>query len=441
MNLPAKLLADFAASYDREKTLAACEPKSLAGGVIGMVLILLVPAWIPAVARHGGIHAHWACFGLFVAAVACSYGFYRTDGRGLRAHLFTAVDTILSQTALTIAVLTTVGHVRNAYAVLQGIVLLAIHARGYGLTWLFALVLAIPMVLVPMVAAAVFGVDQEVLIFSVGAYSVALWVSNVTRMERAASAKSAELRQAVVASDTVATQSLDVALTRTALTIGDTLHELRNHLGVIGSGLEFLNESTDGDPDRRGALDDSIDSYQKARSVLETAISKLKRSHSQLASPFDAIRPLRELANDSGLRALELQMQGDAELFLVRGEEEGWRMVLTNLARNALKAGARRARLVWRLETAGKSLRIDLNDDGPGISPDIAADLFKPFASKTEGGTGLGLYLSRRQIELMGGTISVSSKPGEGACFTIVLPGRVGRVVPLREQSAASPGG
>lgn len=116
-------------------------------------------------------------------------------------------------------------------------------------------------------------------------------------------------------------------------------------------------------------------------------------------------------------------------------------MVLTNLARNALKAGARRARLVWRLETAGKSLRIDLNDDGPGISPDIAADLFKPFASKTEGGTGLGLYLSRRQIELMGGTISVSSKPGEGACFTIVLPGRVGRVVPLREQSAASPGG
>jgi len=100
--------------------------------------------------------------------------------------------------------------------------------------------------------------------------------------------------------------------------------------------------------------------------------------------------------------------------------------VLRNLLRNARQAGATRATVELKLETAARSVLITVQDDGPGIAPEQVQKLFQPFV--TDGkptGTGLGLYLCRRYIELMQGDMSVHSKPGSGACFTLRLPGRV----------------
>ena len=69
---------------------------------------------------------------------------------------------------------------------------------------------------------------------------------------------------------------------------------------------------------------------------------------------------------------------------------------------------------------------ITVTDDGPGIAAEQSAKLFQPFVTGGKpAGTGLGLYLCRRYIELMQGDIAVHSKPGEGASFTLRLPGRV----------------
>ncbi|MBM3334125.1 HAMP domain-containing histidine kinase, partial [Candidatus Sumerlaeota bacterium] len=69
-------------------------------------------------------------------------------------------------------------------------------------------------------------------------------------------------------------------------------------------------------------------------------------------------------------------------------------------------------------------LVVKIADTGPGIEPAHLARLFEPFFStrQDEGGSGLGLYISRGIVEDLGGTIRVSSQAGKGAAFEIALP-------------------
>ena len=65
---------------------------------------------------------------------------------------------------------------------------------------------------------------------------------------------------------------------------------------------------------------------------------------------------------------------------------------------------------------------IEVADDGPGIPPELRDRLFDPFVSTKDGGTGLGLALTHQIVRDHGGTITVTSPPGEGATFAIALP-------------------
>ncbi|MEO7243800.1 MAG: PAS domain S-box protein, partial [Rubrivivax sp.] len=101
--------------------------------------------------------------------------------------------------------------------------------------------------------------------------------------------------------------------------------------------------------------------------------------------------------------------------------------VLLNLVNNALKFTAQ-GEVRIEVERAGRELLLRVHDTGIGIAAAALAGLFQPFRqvdnslARTHEGTGLGLYLSRRLTELMGGRISVESTPGQGSCFTVSLP-------------------
>jgi signal transduction histidine kinase len=92
-----------------------------------------------------------------------------------------------------------------------------------------------------------------------------------------------------------------------------------------------------------------------------------------------------------------------------------------NLLLNAVQACAGGGLVRLRV-TNGRPIRIDIADNGCGMSPEQLQRIFEPFVSMRQGGTGLGLFLSLNFARAWGGGISVTSAPGAGSTFTIAIP-------------------
>ncbi|MEY4555916.1 MAG: hypothetical protein RL093_1035 [Pseudomonadota bacterium] len=143
-------------------------------------------------------------------------------------------------------------------------------------------------------------------------------------------------------------------------------------------------------------------------------------------------------------KGLKLRVEGAASIPAgVRGDPMRVRQVLNNLISNAMKftaTGSITLRLnAWSEEPGGHAVLIEIADTGPGLTGDQMARLFTPFdqtmdgVSALHGGTGLGLAISRQLAELMGGRLTVRSRPGAGAQFTLalrLLPGEVVAAAP-----------
>lgn len=149
---------------------------------------------------------------------------------------------------------------------------------------------------------------------------------------------------------------------------------------------------------------------------------------------------LRELLNQTTrlwrgparAKGLKLRVEGAASIpAAVRGDPMRVRQVLNNLISNAMKfteTGSITLRLkAWSEEPGGHAVLIAVEDTGPGMTVEQVARLFTPFdqtmagVSAQHGGTGLGLAISRQLAELMGGRVTVRTRPGEGASFTLSL--------------------
>ena len=126
--------------------------------------------------------------------------------------------------------------------------------------------------------------------------------------------------------------------------------------------------------------------------------------------------------------ALESDIEEDAEL---ETDAPKLRQVLINLFANAVKFTETGSISVRAKSLNADQLQIEVEDTGIGIDPQDFERIFEPFRqlepsmTRTSGGTGLGLAVSRRFVELLGGRIEVSSRPGSGTLFTITLPKKV----------------
>ncbi len=153
-------------------------------------------------------------------------------------------------------------------------------------------------------------------------------------------------------------------------------------------------------------------------------------------------------ATDAGVRQIPLPDE-DLPLCML-GDPTRLRQVRVNLLSNAVKYNRRGGTVRLRIGDAGDGTAwIEVEDDGPGIAPEQQPRLFEPFErlGREHGaieGSGIGLALSRRLIELMDGRIEVDSAPGRGSRFRIRLPSAPApsapraREAPGRPMSAAS---
>src|SRR5262249_24087940 len=129
----------------------------------------------------------------------------------------------------------------------------------------------------------------------------------------------------------------------------------------------------------------------------------------------------------AGRRDIVLGRAIDEPLGTIRADERKVKQVLLNLLSNALKFTPEGGRIDVRAAMSEGLAEISVADTGGGIAPEDQEAIFEEFrqvgtADKKVEGTGLGLALARKFIELHGGRIWVKSKPGQGSTFTFTLP-------------------
>jgi signal transduction histidine kinase len=124
----------------------------------------------------------------------------------------------------------------------------------------------------------------------------------------------------------------------------------------------------------------------------------------------------------------ELHLEPASDRATVPGSKERIQQVLVNLIDNAVKYGGE-GPVTVRVERAGAGVRVLVADSGPGITPAEQQRIFEKFyrggpsLTRSPGGTGLGLYISRGLVNRMRGRLTVQSEPGAGATFVVELPG------------------
>ncbi len=138
----------------------------------------------------------------------------------------------------------------------------------------------------------------------------------------------------------------------------------------------------------------------------------------------NALTLVRERA---GRRGIALAHRIDGRVGVVRADERKVKQVVLNLLSNAIKFTPEGGRIDVRATADADFVEVSVADTGVGIAPEDQAAVFEEFrqvgpAEPKVEGTGLGLTLSRKFVELHGGHIRVESQVGQGSTFTFTLP-------------------
>ena len=238
----------------------------------------------------------------------------------------------------------------------------------------------------------------------------------------------------------IKSRELQVASQHKSEFLANMSHELRTPLNAIIGFSEVLTERMFGDLNEKQEeyLKDIYASGQHLLSLINDILdlSKIEAGRMELElTDFDfhtavdnALTLVRERA---GRRGIALHQVVDRRLGQIRGDERKIKQVLLNLLSNALKFTPDGGRVDVQATVSDDMAEVSVSDTGVGIAPEDQEAVFEEFrqvgtADKKVEGTGLGLALSRKFIELHGGRIWVQSQVDVGSTFTFRVPVRHG---------------
>ncbi len=268
--------------------------------------------------------------------------------------------------------------------------------------------------------------DDDELLSVLGSQVAALWEN--ARLVRRLEGWNRELERSLeaYARDLAAAQERLLHQERLAV-IGkmgaSVAHELRNPLGVIGNSAYYLMARLgDADPKVAWHLDIIRREVEASNGIITNLMSFVSAREVRVApsDPNALMRATLERAILPGDVAVRLDLA--PELPQVDLDPDRMQQVFLNLINNAAQAMPRGGRLTVSTRVEDGCVSIAFADTGVGIAAEDRARVFEPLYTTKAKGFGLGLSIVKLLVDAHGGTVTVSSTPGAGSCFSVHLP-------------------
>jgi signal transduction histidine kinase len=230
--------------------------------------------------------------------------------------------------------------------------------------------------------------------------------------------------------DRMATE-LDVATRLAAISriTGGVAHEIKNPLNAISLRLELLRARL-GEPEEElaGEIDILSKEVRRLDRVVKTFLD-FSRPVDVKLSEVDLVAIAREVAElttpQAGLAGIQVWFEAGLDAAPIRGDADMLKQAILNLILNAIEAMKKGGNLWLRVSREGNIVLLNVSDDGPGIPAEARDKVFQLYFTTKERGSGIGLAMTYRAVQLHNGTINFSTEMGRGTAFQLQFPALV----------------
>ncbi|MGD9329847.1 MAG: ATP-binding protein [Desulfobacterales bacterium] len=222
---------------------------------------------------------------------------------------------------------------------------------------------------------------------------------------------------------------------KTMSEVADLVHEIKNSMTSVSTFMQLLASKWNDDHFRTSFYPVARDETQRVNHLVGVLLELGKKQAIRLGSADirEVIQTVVALKSPlAEQRQLGIETHFNLAAPIIRLDKDKIKEAFNNLLTNAMEATPDGGTIVIRLEddilpSGRPSIRLEIQDSGPGIAKALRAAIFDPYMStKTDrhlsGGTGLGLSIAQRHIMAHGGTIEVAGPEDTGALFCVMLP-------------------
>jgi len=203
------------------------------------------------------------------------------------------------------------------------------------------------------------------------------------------------------------------------------VHEMRNPLSSVKMNLQALREKVKTDPDYLELSEIALSQAARLENMLTELLSygkpmELHRVHFKIDEFLESC--VTQVLAMTAEKGVHIQTSIASPETTVSGDRELLFRAIVNLLRNAVEAAPKGTTVTISTRTEVALLCFTVTDEGPGIPSAIVEEIFKPFITSKENGTGLGLANVRKIARLHGGTVTAENMEGGGARFVFCIP-------------------
>jgi two-component system NtrC family sensor kinase len=202
-------------------------------------------------------------------------------------------------------------------------------------------------------------------------------------------------------------------------------HEIRNPLAGIAGAIDVIGQELPPNSSGRSVLPEVQNEIKHIQSILNDLLAYARPRPPSFCSADlrETVAQAVHLARQQiRTRPITIDLASSRDLVVVTHDPALIQQVVLNLLLNAIQAISAEGTVSVNLECRENFAVICIRDSGRGMTPDVLSKIFKPFFTTRGEGTGLGLSLAKSIVDAHGGRIEVTSQPGQGSTFCVLLP-------------------